>query len=586
MEVHLVERDAVALHHDTVDIRELCVVDMRPEERSVHIEPDRLELPRHASAIAGNVYKSRLIELREQWRNGAGRGDVHYENLHQVVEVRYENLHQVVEVRYENLHRPDIFLNLREGSVSILMKRKITDRLLEWKHRHEKKALLVQGARQIGKTYSIRDFVKNNYVSHVYFNLESNENIRGIFESSDRTADHLLEAMSFYSGTKLIPGASAIILDEIQACLPAYSSLKALAEIGRFDIIASGSLMGVKIDDLQNLSPMGYVDSFRMYPMDFEEFLWANGLNEEQTGYIRSCVSTLTPMDKAILTRIDDLYRRYMVVGGMPDAVKTYVSSKDYTQVKRSLDRITDVIRTDVERCSKGSNRLKVSSCFDSIPLQLANGNGKFRYVAIEKRKNSGARMYASAVQWLISAGIAEPCCNVSDPTIPLKERMIPEAYKLYMFDTGVLINIMEPGVAAEIVNRDPYANNGAVLENCTACALRNLGYQLLYYERRNSTLEIDFIYNDGGELALMEVKSGRNKRAKSLRTLFLSERKAKKAIKLSQGNIAVDPDGIVHYPLFAPFFFVDASEQNIFSGDDTAGLMDDFERVLGKDGS
>ena len=463
------------------------------------------------------------------------------------------------------------------------MERKIFRKLLEWKDDSSKKALLLIGARQIGKTYILKKFAKSKYKSFVYFNLEDDRNLHELFESEDISADKLLDTLSFLSDNKLVPGKSVIILDEIQACIPAYSSLKALAEDGRYDIIASGSLLGVHIDDLQRQSPMGYVNFYQMHPMDFEEFLWALGLSHEQTDYVRGCINNRTPIDNIILNRLRDLFRRYLVIGGMPAAVKAYVENKDYSSVREKLDDILRIIREDAERYSKSTDRLKISACLDSIPSQLASKTKKFKYSLVEKKKNVGSRTYRSALLWLERSGLVNYCYNVSELVMPLKERVRYDVFKPYLFDTGILIRMMEPGVASEIISRDVYSNNGAIVENCIACAIRNLGHPLLYYKRDDSTMELDFIYSDDGVVTALEVKSGRDRRSKSLRNICTVEKRIPVGMKLAEWNIGVDVNGIIQYPLFAPFFFDPVESDDPMAGDDFSDLIDEFDRVLVK---
>ena len=461
------------------------------------------------------------------------------------------------------------------------MERKILNKLLEWKKDSDKKSLLLLGARQIGKTYILKQFAGSEYKSYAYFNLEENKEIRAVFESKDLTASTILEKLSYLSATKLIPGQSAIILDEIQSCLPAYSSLKALAEDRRYDIMASGSLLGVKIEDLQRQSPMGYVNFYQMYPMDFEEFLWAIGSSHEFTDYIRECIRDLQPMDKTLLNHVETMFRRYMVVGGMPVSVKAYAESKDYNQVRNKLNDVLKVIEDDAQKYSKEIHRLRISACFNSIPSQLASKSKKFKYFAVEKKKGAGSRTYGPALLWLERAGLVHYCHNIAEPVIPLKERVKSDIFKPYMFDTGVLIRMMEPGVASEIVSRDVYSNNGAIVENCIACALRNIGHPLMFYERDRSTMEIDFVYNDNGTVTALEVKSGRDRRSKSLRQLCTIEKKVPVGIKLAEWNIGIDQNGMIQYPLFAPYFFDEVDSENLFVDDDFGVIEDAFDAFL-----
>ena len=457
------------------------------------------------------------------------------------------------------------------------------EKLVSWKGDPLRKALLMEGCRQTGKTRTLLEFAEKEYESYAYFNLETDVKTRGLFEGDNRTADFLLKRLSYdESQVELIPGKSAIILDEIQASPGAYSALKTLSLDGRYDILASGSLLGTMVGDLQRLSPMGYVDIVELRSMDFEEFLWAIGYTHEQTGYVRDCIRNGEPIDDFILGRISDHFRTYMTVGGMPEAVLTYVETKDYVQVRKSLSRIIDVVRRDAEKYSSKTDRLRIGKCFDSIPAQLASANKKFTYSRIEKKKGSGKRVYGDSLLWLERAGLVEYCHNLEEPVSPLAARVKPSSFKIYMADTGILTAMMEPKVAADIVNRDAHANNGSVVENAVACALVRNGYPLYFYERSHSTLEVDFIINCEDGVVALETKSGRNKRAKSLRRLFAVEKKVARGIKLSEGNVFTDDNGIENYPLFAPCFFDDSADVLKEIGfQDIGPLKERFDEVL-----
>lgn len=461
------------------------------------------------------------------------------------------------------------------------MERKILEDMRSWRNDPNRKALLVQGCRQTGKTHIILEFVRETYDSYIYMDLEDEADRRGIFEQDNLSAEEIIDRLVFDSGVSLVPGRSAIVIDEIQACLPAYSALKSLSADGRYDIIASGSLLGVRIDDLQRRSPMGYVDSMEMLPMDFEEFLWAMGLDHRSTGYLRECIQNRIPIDDYICRRVNNLFRRYMVVGGMPAAVKEYSESRDYARAAGKLADILDVVRNDAERYSKGVHRTRIAACLDSVPRQLEDEDDDcFRYIRVEKKKGGG-RVYGTSIRWLMRAGLVIPCYNVTEPTAPLGSRVRKGSFKLFMSDTGLLTSMMEPGVAGNIVNRDPYSNNGAVLENAIACALRANGYPVLFYKKDDSTLEVDFVANIDGEVTAIEVKSGRNKKAKSLATLFNRTRTVRRAMKIADGNIFTDVNGVEHYPLFGPCFFKRSDDVFMDPLDDMDELKEAFDEML-----
>ena len=455
-----------------------------------------------------------------------------------------------------------------------------------WRAEPLKKSMLIRGCRQIGKTYIIRDFISSNYEWSIEFNLEERKDIAELFKNKDLSASTIIDHMIFDApnNNAVVPGSSAIFLDEIQSCTEAYASLKALADDGRFDVFASGSLLGVMLDDLQDQSPLGYVNVIDMYPMDFEEFLWAMGIGPEYTGYLRKCILERERIDEFILTKVSDLFRRYLVVGGMPAAVSDYASRQDYSSVRHILNDISELIGQDAQRYSKGAQRMYIDACLKSIPEQLSKPNKKFQYIHIEKRKGAGKKVYGPALMWLRNAGLIYQCNNVTEPLSPLRERTIPDVFKVYLADTGILMALTEENIEGTIVNRDPLANNGMVMENVIACALRSKGYVLRYYEKSNSTLGIDFIVNIHGNITAMEVKSGKNKKSKSLRTIYTTTRTVSRAIKLSEGNVFTDENGVEHYPLFGICFFPDSSESNLNPVDYMDSLKERFRMLEGND--
>ncbi len=462
------------------------------------------------------------------------------------------------------------------------MRRKAYEKMIEWKNDPFKKALLVEGCRQIGKTYLILEFAKDNYDEFVYFNLERDASARSAFETEDLTADKILDKLKFEN--KKLPSSknSAIILDEIQACLPAYSALKALCEHGKYDIIASGSLLGVGISDLQQQSPLGYVNILRMNPMDFEEYLWAKGYDTKHLNYVQECIRGRKPIDPTICKILNQQFRRFMVVGGMPAAVLKYIETGDYSKVYEVQKDILEILGRDAERYSKGSHRLMIESCFRSIPNQLAKANKKFEYIEIEKTKG-GAHRYGPSLLWLKRAGLIHYCYNLSEPASPLMGRIRERSFKIYMCDTGLLTAMMGRGVAGNIVNRDPHSNNGSIMENAIACSLICNGYVPFFYEKQNSTLEVDFVINIGGDVVVMEVKSGQDKRSKSLTTL-MKNHTVKRAMKICDGNVFIDDNGVEHYPLFGPCFFEEPSTSDEFEPLDDEILKSRFVEILGNE--
>lgn len=450
------------------------------------------------------------------------------------------------------------------------MKRKIESSLIEWKRNPRRKPLLMLGCRQIGKTYSIREFLSENYKSYVEINLEKESEKRKIFKD-DLDANSIIDKIMIGSKVSLEPKKSAIFLDEIQASPRAYSSLKWLAEDGRFDIFASGSFLGIELHETDDnmpdedvpISPLGYVDTLMMYPMDFEEYLWAMGVDTRLIDSVRKSIQNQSPVDPFYGKLIEDQFRRYLIVGGMPEAVKVYSETRNYNEVKRAISGILMVLSADTGKYSKRkTDKMKILKCMESIPSQLASDKRRFQFIDIEKG-TGGRRRYGDALEWLITAGMAYRCYNLTDLEPPLSENLKETMFKVYLCDTGLLMGLMNDADPESIVNSDAYANHGIVMENSVAATLKKKGYQLYYYAKEGSTAEIDFVINNKG-VKLIEVKSGKNRRSKSLNSMIGDKRKKRKGYKICEGNVMVDDKGAIHLPIYGANFLPDSSLSNI----------------------
>ena len=436
--------------------------------------------------------------------------------------------------------------------------------MVRWKNDPVHKPLLLMGCRQIGKTYSAKEFGQRFYTDVIYINFEEMPEQKELFQGN---LDHrtIIDRIETVNKKILRKGKSLIILDEIQACNAAYSSLKSLSQQRDVDVIALGSFLGLRVHNEDNrLSPLGYVDMMEMYPMDFEEFMWAAGYDEKLIESIAEKIQSRESMDAVINKAINDSFRRYIVVGGMPEAVNTYVSTGSYMRAYEKLKDIIEILKRDAGKYSTDVNRMKIIKCLESIPNQLAGKNKRFTYAAIEKIKGRGSRYYGSALDWLKNAGLIHYCYNVTEPNPPLSGKTIPDDFKIYLSDTGLMSVLMEDADIDALVNRDSYANNGAFIENAIAAVLVKKGYPLRYYQKENSTLEIDFLLNIGGTVNLLEVKSGRDKRSKSLNTLLAEKNRKRIGFKLTDGNIFTDDNGAIHYPLYGVCFFKESEVEEI----------------------
>lgn len=419
-----------------------------------------------------------------------------------------------------------------------MLKRKITDTLCEWKADPQHKPLIIKGPRQCGKTFSVLDFAKNNYKNIVYLNFFENQSYKDIFAGS-LEVDDLIMYMSATAGPEISfePGTTVIILDEIQECPEARTALKFFHLDGRFDCIGTGSLLGVSgYRDNPISIPVGYESIIEMTPLDFEEFVWANGVSDKMISELRKCLKEERPVPVPIHRRMQELLLQYVVVGGMPEVVQTFVDTK---QMNKVLDLQRDIINSyedDMIKHASRTDKARIRECFRSIPKQLAKENKKFQYSVI--KKGSTASSFAGCLQWIEDAGIIARCYNLSITELPLDGNAIPEIFKVYMRDTGLFISMLEDGTQADVLQGDLYAYKGAIFENLMADFFAKAGRKLYYYHK-DSGLEIDFVTRYEGRCTLVEVKA-KTGNAKSLKTVLKHPEKYHvfDALKFGEYNI------------------------------------------------
>lgn len=443
------------------------------------------------------------------------------------------------------------------------MRRKIYDRLLEWKHRKNHKCLIIKGQRQIGKTYIITRFAEENYENCVKVDFSEEPDLGKVFEQN-LDVNRIVSEISLLKDADIMPGSTLLFFDEIQECPLARASLKYFTMDGRYDVVASGFLLGVvdarlhHTDGPPPLLPMGYEEHITMVSMDFEEFLWAVSFDTSRIDDIKKHTRERKGLGHAMYSVISGHFRDYMIVGGMPEAVKIFVEEKSYRAAGQVLDDILSTCRTDITRYNKGIDIVKTAECFNSIPSQLSQTNKKFTYSRIEPGSGSrnSAQKYMKNLLWIQSAGYGNFCYAVSAPKIPLKMQEIRDSFKVYMSDTGMLIRMIGLDAARAVLREDTGFNEGSVAENIVAECLFKNGLSPRYYRKTNgeNKMEIDFIIELNGEIFAIEVKSGKSRDAPSLRKVggvFHIDRR----IKFEKSDIYVDGDGIEHYPLFASAF-------------------------------
>ena len=428
------------------------------------------------------------------------------------------------------------------------MERKLMDRLRAWKENPRRMPLLLDGARQVGKTYTALTFGKEQYKNTVYFNMEDSSEIQAIFER-DFNIGRLIRELSVKAGATIFPGDTLIIFDEIQACERALTSLKYFCENGpEYHIIAAGSLLGVALKRERFSFPVGKVDRLTLYPLDFEEFLWAVG-QKPMAEMIREAYQGFTPLslhDTAL-----DLYREYLVTGGMPQPVRTFVETRDFNFVLASQKALNDAYIADMAKYAAPQETVRIMAAWGSIPAQLSKENRKFQYRVIK----SGARAhdYEMPLQWLEAAGVINRCVRVSEGRVPLTAFADPGAFKIYMADTGLLCSRFD--IAASLVLSGDHRMDGfkgALTENYIMQALVAAGIQPYYWTLQQNA-ELDFVFQDRqGNIIPLEAKSAEHVRAKSL-GMFMKRYDCPYAIRVSARNFGFE-NGIQSIPLYALF--------------------------------
>ncbi len=442
-----------------------------------------------------------------------------------------------------------------------MLKRKMYDHLLEWKGRRHK-CLTVKGQRQVGKTYIIEAFGSNEYKDFIKIDFSRSDSAKRVFDG-DLDVDTVLKGLRLFTDEN-IPEGSLIFLDEIQECPRARSALKWFTEDGRFDVIASGSLLGIDMIHTDGadrpLLPTGYEENITMHSMDFEEFLWAAGIQEDIIAEVRSDIRGGTPIHPAAYERLASLFRDFMITGGMPESVRAYADTKDFTESMRILDDIIQTCRNDINRYNTGSDILRTMRCFDSIAPQLADTNKKFMYSRLEDDgKRRSLDKYMNNLLWIKYAGYGNFCYSLDCPELPLKSHMNMDSFKVYLSDTGMLVRMYGDDTARAVYSKDASYNNGAIAENAVAECLMKSGYDPMYYRKTNgqNKMELDFVTVMGGSVCVIEVKSGKKRESPSLRKVA-SVFDIGRRIVFEDSNIIVDDEGVEHFPLFAAAFIMD----------------------------
>lgn len=448
-----------------------------------------------------------------------------------------------------------------------VLKRKIADDLLSWKKRKHH-PLIVEGLRQIGKTYSVMEFGRNHYSSVVYIDLRKNRMMHQVFDGDFDVNDMILSISAIDPTAQFIPGETLLVLDEIQDCPNARSSLKYWDIDGRFDVVATGSFLGVK--GFRNVYkrgiPVGYEEKYTMHPLSFREFVDNLGVQSEVITRVEESLNSARSIPVAIHESFRKYYLLYLIVGGMPEVVNIYLETHDINQVKLVQRTILSSIRDDFGRHidAKGQDRinevlkLRAEACLDSIPTQLAKEYKKFQYSLVNVRGKSPEK--ADGLQYLVDVGLVCKAYNIREISSPLEGNKIDTEFKVYVCDPGLLMSMLEEGTAATVLRGDMSAYKGAIAENMVASAFASHDRMLYYYHAPSGSPELDFIFNREGNITILECKSTNN-RATSLKYVLKNPQKYGKhaAIKLADTNVG-EGEGFTTYPLYTMDFLLSKS--------------------------
>ena len=477
-----------------------------------------------------------------------------------------------------------------------MLRRKIENTLFQWKSKPGRKPLLIMGIRQCGKTFIARHFAEENYKTVVYINFIKQPDSIEAFEGSKAVDDILFNLSTQIKDVSFTPGDTCFIFDEIQECPEARTSLKFFKEDGRFDVIATGSLLGVqgygdeKKKKLRKLAgqkepginsvPVGSEEIVEMYPLDFEEFLWANSMSEEVIEALRKFYREETPVPAGIHVAMKRLLNLYVAVGGLPDAVNAILETNNMNAVSKAYKSILKEYRDDMVKYAPDKDKPHIRECFNSIPKQLAKENKKFQYSMV--KPGGRGETYLGSLQWLEDAGIACRCYNTDITGLPMEGNAKENVFKVYLADIGLLVEMLGAGTRADIIQGNLGGFKGAIFENLMADTLHKKE-QSLYYFQKDSGLELDFLVRMEGECVPLEVKA-KSAKAKSAKTVLAHPEKyhVKRIVKFGDYNIGREGD-LLTLPTYMQFLLDLEPEEIILEPIDTDAINSLAREILGK---
>ena len=417
------------------------------------------------------------------------------------------------------------------------LKRRAMKLMESWHNAPNRTALLIDGARQVGKTYLVREFAHTHYQHLVEFNFIEDPDLTRMF-GMPRKADDILMRMELASDEPMQPGNTLVFLDEIQQCKEVATAIKFLVDDGRYDFILSGSLLGVELEDIRSV-PTGYLTEIRMFPLDFEEFCWSQGVSEDVFAMLRDHFERRIPMDEFVHDRLKRLFSQYLVIGGMPAAVASFTDNKSIGDVRTIQENITHEYRRDISQYARREDRLHIRSIYDLIPGELNNPNKRFTFSKIEK--NARFRTTAADFDWLAAANVAIPAYNVDEPKRPLKMSMERNLFKLFYSDVGLLTGSFLKSTSLDILDGVEDVNYGSIYENLVAQELTAHGFDDLYYYNSKKLGELDFLIQDRNDNVIpLEIKSGKGyKRHRALDNVLAAD-----TYHIQQGYV-LGPDNV-----------------------------------------
>lgn len=432
------------------------------------------------------------------------------------------------------------------------LKRKIDSYLEEWVNNKERKPLIIKGARQVGKTESILRFAHQHYDNVIEINFIESPKYKHILEDGYAAEQIVKNITRINPDISFIPGKTLLFFDEIQAFPDIATSLKFFSLDGRYDVICSGSLLGINYKQIESIS-VGYKTDYEMFSMDFEEYLWARGYNSDLKEDLLKNLLEVRPFNRATMNTLTELFIDFIILGGMPEVVSKYYETNTFSGTLELQKQIIAAYREDIRKYADGVDQTRITRVFDAIPAQLAKENKKFQISKVA----SGARFhdYGGCIDWLQDAGIVKKCYCLNFPELPLKGNYDDAKFKLYLADSGLLVSMLDDESQEDLrANKNLGIYKGALYESIIGEALYKQGYSLFYYKREDGTLEEDFFVRDRSNLIPVEVKA-RSGRSQSMKSLINNDRYVdiKWGIKLSMNNIGFE-NNLFTMPYFCAF--------------------------------